>query len=165
VTPVDHLDLGLGPDDETRAVFPFEFECRYRLQALPRGVALDLLVVNRGERALPVAPGWHPYFVCTDKSRVESDVPGWDRSRLSDEAEFDFGLPLPARSRFEVPGVGGLTLEVEEGLRHLQAWSLPGKPFVCLEPFAGPANHINTKARDEIEAGGERHYTVRLTLD
>ena len=160
----DHLDLGLGADDATRAVYPYEFACHYRVQALARGVSLDLIVKNRGSAGMPIAPGWHPYFVCTDKRGVGADVAGWDPARLGDDVEFDFGLPLPRESRFDVPGVGGVRMTVSEGLRHLQVWSLPGKPFVCLEPFAGPANWINTPGRDEVPGGGERRLAVTIEL-
>jgi galactose mutarotase-like enzyme len=157
----DERTFTLAATDATRAVFPYDFVASYEIRPTPRGVALALTVRNTGEGALPLSPGWHPYFRCDDKTRVQSDVRGWDPSRLREDAEFDFGLPLPETAHFDVPGVGPIRLT--GNLHHLQVWSLPGRPFVCIEPFAGPANHINTDGRDEVAAG--RAYTYLSTIE
>jgi galactose mutarotase-like enzyme len=157
--------LSLAATEATRAVYPYEFRFAYRVTARAHGVGLGLEVHNLGDVPLPVAPGWHPYFRCADKRAITTDVAGLDPARFTDDAEFDFGLPFPGtRAGFVVPGLGDLTLAVSENLRYLQLWSQPGKPFVCLEPFAGPPGVINGTTRDEVAPEAPARYQASILL-
>src|SRR5262249_17357412 len=60
----DSLSVRLASSDATRAVYPFEFVAEQTTIALARGLHVELLVTNRGERQMPLSPGWHPYFAC-----------------------------------------------------------------------------------------------------
>ncbi|MEO6771804.1 MAG: hypothetical protein ABI467_02130 [Kofleriaceae bacterium] len=149
------LTMTLAADAETRAQFPFEFTAHHRVMIVPGGVQLELAIVA-GDRDVPVSPGWHPYFAIAraDKAAVR---PGLS----DDDHEFDFGMPAPVegRSRFAPPGIA---LEASPELRHLQMWSQPGKPFVCIEPFFGPAGTINTEQRGWVRAGQARSFWIRI---
>lgn len=165
--PVE-LTMALGPNDATRAAYPYEFLFLYRVRALPRGVLVELAVHNQGEAPIPVAPGFHPYFACPlgRKGEVGSDLPGFDPARFVEQG-FDFGLPRTgdAPVRFHLPDLGQLELTLSPALRFLQFWSLPGKPFVCLEPFFGAAGTINDPTRrDEVPPRGVRSYAVQFEL-
>jgi galactose mutarotase-like enzyme len=163
----DALRLALLPDDETRAQYPYDFEVEYGVQVLPRGLQVELVVFNRGPKPLPVSPGWHPYFHCpaARKAEVTGDVPGLrPAEQFSDAREFDFGLEAPAngRARFDLPGLGGLRLSFSPAMRHLQLWSQPGRDFVCLEPFYGPNNTVNTDRRMDVPPGQARDFWMRI---
>jgi galactose mutarotase-like enzyme len=164
----DGVRLTLAADDGTRAVYPYEFEADYDVRLLARGLQVELQMRNTGTRPLPVSPGWHPYFNCPAalKDRLSGDVPGLSADRLGNDREFDFGLLPPAsgRSRFEVPGLGTLELSFSPVMRHLQLWSLPGRDFVCIEPFFGPENTVNTERRLEVPAGEARELWMRIEL-
>ncbi len=165
--PVE-VTMALGPGDASRAAYPFEFLFVYRVRALPRGVLVELAVHNEGAESLPVAPGFHPYFPCPlgRKGEVASDLPGFDAAGFVEDG-FDFGLPRPgdAPVHVRVPDLGQVRFTLPPALRWLQFWSLPGKPFVCLEPFLGAAGAINDPAkRDEVPPGGVRGYAVRFEL-
>lgn len=161
-----HVRLGLAADDHTRAVYPYAFAAEHVVRVLPRGVQLELAIAATDDHPVPVSPGWHPYVAvaAADKALVRGDVPGFTPDRLGDDREFDFGLPAPAhgRARFDVPGLGALALEHAPEMRHLQFWSLPGKPFICLEPFFGPAGTIDTDRRAWVPAGEVRTFWMRL---
>jgi galactose mutarotase-like enzyme len=158
--------LRLAQDEDTRAQYPYEYDAHYGIHLLPRGVQVELVVTNGGARPLPVSPGWHPYFRCPAalKARVRGDVPGLDAHPMGDGVEFDFGLEAPAsgRTRFEVPGLGTLRIDFSPALRHLQFWSQPGRDFVCLEPFFGPANTVNTDRRLDVPPGQARDLWMRI---
>jgi galactose mutarotase-like enzyme len=163
----DALRLSLVQDEETRAQYPYDFDVEYGVQLLPRGLQVELVVHNRGPKPLPVSPGWHPYFRCpaARKAEVTSDVSGLrPAEQFSDAREFDFGLEAPAdgRARFDLPGLGGLRLSFSPAMRHLQLWSQPGRDFVCLEPFYGPNNTVNTDRRMDIAPGQARDFWMRI---
>lgn len=164
----DHVRLVLVQDAETRAQFPYDGEVEYGVQLLPRGLQVELTIRNAGTASLPTAPGWHPYFRCTAarKAELTADVAGVTRERLGDDRELDFGVPAPVngRARLQVPGLGSVALSFSPVMRHLQLWSLPGKDFVCLEPFLGPANAINTERRLDVPPGEARDLWMRIEL-
>jgi galactose mutarotase-like enzyme len=160
--------LALDDDAQTRAVYPHVFHAEQSLTLLPRGLLLELLVHNRGKAPMPVAPGWHPYFPCQSASRPRVRPAGVDvdPARFTPDAEFDFGVTAPAdgRSAFEVPGLGLLVISASPEMRFFQCWGLPGRDFICLEPFLGPNNAINTPARADIPAGSARVFWMKVEL-
>jgi galactose mutarotase-like enzyme len=166
---VDTLRLALEDDAETRAVYPHAFRVDYVITLLPAGIALELRIQNRGATPMPVAPGWHPYFPCPSagKPRVRPlDVPQLDAARFTPDEEFDFGVTAPAdgRATFDIPELGHLSLTFAPELRFLQCWGLPVRDFICLEPFLGPNNTINTGARLDVPPGGSRRLWMRAEL-
>jgi galactose mutarotase-like enzyme len=165
----EHLvRVALAADAETRAQYPFEFSVEQTLMIVPRGLQIELLVCNNGPKPMPVSPGWHPYFCCpaAQKGEVSGDVAGLTRDKLGNDKEFDFGLAAPqnGRASFQVPQLGRLTLSFSPRMRHLQFWSQPGKDFICLEPFTGPNNTINTEKRVDIPPGEARTFWMRIEL-
>jgi galactose mutarotase-like enzyme len=159
----------LVQDEITRAQYPYDYEADYRVTVLPRGVEVRLILRNTGARPVPVSPGWHPYFHCTAarKAEVTGDVAGFTSDKIDDEREFDFGLvpPLTGRTRFRIPEIGPLRIDFSPALRHMQFWSQPGKDFICLEPFYGPNDAINTDARLDVLPGSPEELWMRIELD
>jgi galactose mutarotase-like enzyme len=164
----DHLRLSLIEDADTRAQYPYAYQVEHSVQVLPRGLLITLLVLNIGDRPLPVSPGWHPYFCCpaARKADLRGDVPGLTPGLFRDDREFDFGLPAPAngRARFDVPGLGELCLSFSPEMRHMQFWSQPGRDFVCLEPFWGPNDTVNSDRRLDVAPGEARALWLRIEL-
>jgi galactose mutarotase-like enzyme len=164
----DFARLALVQDAETKAQYPYDYEAEYSVQLLPRGLEVELLVHNVGSRPLPISPGWHPYFRCpaAEKGRVTGDVAGLTPDKLGDDREFDFGLEAPAKGRasFDVPKLGRVRLGFSPAMRHLQFWSQPGKDFICLEPFFGPANTVNTERRLDVPPAQARDLAMRIEL-
>ena len=167
----DSLRLALDDDAETRKVYPHAFHVEQTVRLLPRGLQVELVMHNKGTTPMPIAPGWHPYFCCpsSGKPRVRPiGVDTLDPSRFTPDAEFDFGVTAPAagRASFDIPELGRLNLGFSPEMRFLQCWGLPGRDFICLEPFLGPNNAINTPARlDLAPAGGQALWmTVEVLL-
>jgi galactose mutarotase-like enzyme len=162
------LRMALESSERTRSQWRWDFRAEHTIRLSPRGASIELVVENRSQEAMPCAPGWHPYFGCPlgQKRELGVDVAGFDRASLSEDREFDFGLPLPVRGRVtcELPFVGKFLLEASPRMRHLQLWSQPGKPFVCIEPFWGPTGVIQTPERDLIPPGRAHDYYMRIEL-
>ncbi|HZV02499.1 MAG TPA: hypothetical protein VFF73_37680 [Planctomycetota bacterium] len=161
--------LALVQDAETRAQYPYDYAVDYGVRIVPRGLQVELLVHATGAKALPISPGWHPYFRCpaARKPEVRGDVAGLAADSFRDDREFDFGLTAPAtgRARFEVPGTGAIRLSFSPSMRHMQFWSQPGKDFVCLEPFWGPNDTVNTERRLDVPPGQARDLWMRIELE
>ena len=157
--------MALAADADTRAQFPYDFVAEQTVRIVPRGLQLEL-AIQAGDRPVPVSPGWHPYFCCAPaaKAAVRGDVAGFTPDQLGDDREFDFGVVAPAsgRARFTIPGLGALELAASPEMRHLQFWSQPGKPFICLEPFFGAAGTINSERRAWIPSGEARTFWMRI---
>jgi len=156
--------MTLAADAETRAQWPYEFTAHHTAMLIPHGIQLELAIVA-GDQPLPVSPGWHPYFAlaAAAKGTVRGDVAGVTPDRFGDDREFDFGVlaPVEGRSRFTLP-TGELLLDASPELRHLQFWSQPGKPFICIEPFYGSAGTINSDHRGWIPRHEARTYWMRI---
>lgn len=165
----DAVRLALLQDEDTRAQYPFDYEVEYGVHLLGRGLQVELLIRNTGAKPLPISPGWHPYFRCpaSRKGEVTGEVAGLAPGSMGDDREFDFGLaaPVDGRARFRVPGLGTLTLSFSPVLRHMQFWSQPGRDFVCLEPFYGPSDTVNTERRLEVLPGQVRDLWMRIEVD
>ena len=56
----DFLRLELAADEETRALYPFEFRLAVEFRLLPGGLENALIVTNSGGTPLPYACGLHP---------------------------------------------------------------------------------------------------------
>lgn len=163
----DAIVLRIVSDDATRAVYPWSFVVEQRVQALARGARIELTMTNRGTTPMPVAPGWHPYFACaTDaKARFHADVAGLGVGVVDDTREYDFGVSAPPRGAANLSlGATVVRLSASDALRHLQVWTLPGKPFVCVEPFWGPAGTINGPLRGEVAPGETRRVWMQAEL-
>lgn len=163
------LRMSLQPDDEIRTMYPYDFFVEQTCLVVAEGLQVEMLVLNEGKKPLPVAPGWHPYFNCTadQKNKVEAITTPEVKKRLTNDTEFDFGIVAPSdgRAKFDIPGLGLLRLSFSPQMRHLQFWSQPGKPFICLEPFTGPANIVNTEKRVEIPPGEARTFWMRIQVE
>jgi galactose mutarotase-like enzyme len=159
--------MTLAADAETRAQYPYDFTAEQTVMIVPGGLHVELQIAAGGAD-LPVSPGWHPYFcvAAVDKGAVRGDADGFTPDRIGDDKEFDFGVvaPTSGRARFEVPGLGSLQLAFSPDMRHLQFWSQPTKPFICLEPFHGPAGTVNTDRRAWVPANQARTYWMRITV-
>ena len=161
--------MELMPGETDLKAYPFVFTAEQTCTILPAGLAVALSIMNSGARTMPVSPGWHPYFSCPaeQKSKLKTSVSGVDHNQFTNEREFDFGVTAPAdgRAEFQIPQLGKLSLSFSPEMRHLQFWSQPGKDFVCLEPFTGPNDTINTDRRIDIAPGTAHTFWMTIEVE
>ena len=60
----DYVDLMLTASDETRAVYPFDFEFHVEYLLFQNGFRTRFTILNRDARPMPMCVGGHPAFVC-----------------------------------------------------------------------------------------------------
>jgi galactose mutarotase-like enzyme len=150
------VTLGLEASDETRAAYPYEFALVFRYVVGETSLRIEQRFENRGRVGMPIQPGLHPYFAVPDKAaaRVETAATvAWDnvaRARVpfrgvdlaSGEVDLhllDHGRP---GTRLVRPGAPDVVLRWSDDQRVLVLWTLPGRPFVCVEPWSAPANAL-----------------------
>lgn len=166
--------------------FPFPHRIDVRMTLAPADTLTVLTTLwPLGQQPVPIAFGWHPYFVCDRSERLELELPERLRT-MSDER----GLPTGAvehhvRERFPLGeqefdrGFCGLedgaTLVLDSDARSIrvvhdrgypcaQLFAPADAPVVSLEPTTAPT--------DALRAGGElafaaprRPFTAQFTLN
>ena len=162
----DSITMRLDLDDEIRRAYPFEFDVSQIVTALPRGARIDLDVANGGRDPLPLAPGWHPYFPCPAGRKFER-LRAWlpeVRESVPEPFECDVNVPAPAEGRLDVdlPDRGRVSLAWSDSFKTLEIWTPPQKNFVCIEPWVGPSNTINTGARVSVPPGGLLRFWMSI---
>lgn len=142
--------------EEVKAVYPHQFGATISVEAGEDGSLLySLDVENRGQDALPITPGLHPYWAIPqeDKGKITTEgVNGFDAFSVDwdnnpPDTVYDFNgktvVKFPQRQ---------ITIEdtTPSGpvVKNIVVWSqTPDKAdsnFVCFEPITGGDNAINT---------------------
>lgn len=170
------ISLQLRSSDVTRAMYPYEFTFTSKIEAGEGTLNYTLLMENKGNEPMPIAPGFHPYFSIAqeEKARLVTDGPPGFSVQDFDWVEHipDNPYPFPHSVSVTFPGRGTLHIEEvpQEGrycMRNMQVWSeAPAKPdhdFVCFEPTVGSEDALNRPAdRLTVEAGGAQVMVLRL---
>lgn len=171
------LTMQLNSSDATRPSYPYEFTFTAIIAAGEQTLTYTLMMENRSDEDMPIAPGFHPYFSVAqqDKTRLVVDsLPGFEASAIDwDTNPPDNAYPFPTSVTIQFPHTGTLTIAElpQEGtyaLRNMQVWSEPpDKPdhaFVCFEPTVGSEDALNRPAdRLTIAPHSTRQIVLQLT--
>jgi aldose 1-epimerase len=184
---VAELDAAARP--ELLALFPFPHVLR--MEVVLRDSTLEITTVLRatGDRAVPVAFGYHPYFRLPELPRPQWEVEVPVRRRmLLDERFLPTGRSEPVRIEpsplgerifddlftelepapvFALSG-GGRRLEVAfgEAYRIAVVYAPAADDVVCFEPMTAPTNPFEGGAElARVEPGRElrAHFRIRVT--
>jgi GTP pyrophosphokinase len=171
------VTLGLAASDETRALYPFDFDAAFTYTLRGNELTIAMNIRNRGATAMPFGAGFHPYFAVPrgQKGQVRFETRAtraFDNTRKEEvpyrldlsEGETDLHLldHGATRARMEWPG-GAVELAGSEEFTHWVLWTLPERDFVCLEPWTCPGDALNTGDRLlHLEPGASR--TLRLSM-
>jgi galactose mutarotase-like enzyme len=179
------FDFGARPD--LLKSFPFPHELRLRFAIEPDGLSVATTVTATGDRAVPVAFGWHPYlrlpgakrrsWVLTlpDRAHLALDERGLpDGSAREEPAEsqpiadrtLDDLYALAGPEQLALEG-GGRRLRVvyEAGYPYAQVFCPAGQEYVCLEPMTAPTNALLTGGYRQVEPGqsSTARFTIKVT--
>ncbi|NJL86728.1 MAG: aldose epimerase [Leptolyngbyaceae cyanobacterium SM1_1_3] len=155
-----HLTLTLSSNNETLQVYPFEFQVAFTYRLQGNTLTLEQHVTNGSDRPMPFSLGLHPYFLTTDKSQLQFEIPSQhyqdqDSQEVHTlEGEFDWTAEEIDIAFFDLDRQSAvvtnpeqeirLTLEWSEAYSILVFWTVKGKDYYCLEPWSGPRNALNT---------------------
>jgi len=156
--------LRLKSNQQTREVYPFDFELLFRYTLHEDLLATEQTIINHSDdHPMPFALGFHPYFWVQDKQKLEFEIPSeefqdqqtkevhpfkgsFDLER--DELDLIFQT-LSQNTATIVDRQQGtrLKLEFSHAYANLVFWTLKGKDYYCLEPWTAPRNAMNTGDR------------------
>lgn len=156
--------------------WPFSYRARQVFALSDEGLRVEVEVVNRDARAMPLSFGLHPYFPMTPQAALTTEVGGmWE----SDEDMLPSGLsPLPhdldfragrrlaevtvdacfagwrGRAVLHRPGAG-LTIEIASGPPFSQfvVYTPPHREYFCVEPQSAAPDASNLASRGVKDTG------------
>jgi galactose mutarotase-like enzyme len=155
------VTVELTSNEQTKAVYPFDFNVSFTY--VLRGNTLEIRqeYTNLSSTQMPFSSGFHPYFLCGDKSQIEVNIPSvsYEDNRTKENFAFDgkfnfdqdeidsvFGK-LSSRSTSVVDNDRKLKIAIDydDFYTYLVFWTVKGKDFYCLEPWSATRNALNTK--------------------
>ncbi|BAZ53254.1 aldose 1-epimerase [Nostoc sp. NIES-4103] len=174
------LTLVLNSNEQTKAVYPFDFQLTFTYELQGNNLEIRQQYKNLSSTALPFSNGFHPYFVTSDKTQLEFEIPSqeYQDQRTKEiypfNGNFDFNLDeidvafrqLSSKSATVIDNSCKfkLTLDYGDDYPILVFWTLKGKDFYCLEPWSAPRNSLNTDEHlTVLESGASYTTSVRLT--
>jgi galactose mutarotase-like enzyme len=155
------LTLVLKSSEQTRTVYPFDFQLTFTYQL--QGNCLKILqrYTNYSQETMPFSTGLHPYFLVGDKTQLTFDIPA---SQYQDQTSQKV-YPFTGSFDFETEEIdvafktlSANTTSIVDHRRRLKIaiayssiystlvfWTIKGKEYVCLEPWSAPRNALNTQ--------------------
>lgn len=142
------LVVSIESDEGTRRAYPYSWRLVQEVTLSPRTLLCTLHITNTDTVALPVAPGYHPYFTLPldEKSHLQIDDVAGFRAPAGPDSEIDDVLVLPRHPlRVHWPS-GELRITTSDHFGCLVVYTAPRQPYVCVEPWIAPPNSLNDPA-------------------
>lgn len=176
------LKLHLNSNEETKAVYPFDFQVIFTYQLHGNTLTVLQEFTNQSSEPMPFSVGFHPYFLTHDKSQLEIDIPSTQFQKKGSKeihpfnGSFDFNqdeidvaftkLSAKSTSVTDKDRKLKITLEYDDNFSTLVFWTVKGKDFYCLEPWSAPRNAMNTGEHLTVLNPGASHSAmIRLTAN
>jgi galactose mutarotase-like enzyme len=182
--PQDGITLTLQSNDQTRAVYPFDFELTFTYRLQGNALIIQQRYANRSPEPMPFSTGFHPYFAVSDaaseKNQLQFDIPATQLTNQIDQtqhpfsgqfdfeqAEIDVAFQQVARQEASVTHSGHrLTLSYDPIYATLVFWTIKGKDYYCLEPWSAPRNALNSgKDLTWLKPGATIETEVKLSVE
>lgn len=176
------LTLTLTSNEQTRAVYPFDFQLDFTYTLHGTRLAMHQRYTNRSADPMPFSVGFHPYFPVSDKDQLAFAIPA---TQIQDQRtqtvapfsghfdfnhdEIDVAFPHPTAQTATVTDPQRrlrLALTYSSQFSTLVFWTVKGKAFYCLEPWTAPRNALNTGHHLLVlEPGHSLETTVDLSVE
>lgn len=177
--------ITLEYDNKENEGYPFPCLVRYTFALGQHEVGCRVEVQNKGEAALPLGVGWHPYFnleadvdtlllkmpSVASLSVDERMIPTGEKDSFEDyeemsqiyDTEFDTGFQIQDEGEVvtSIHNQGtDVTLELfqtagAQGFNYVQVFTPPGRKSVAIEPMTCPTDAFNSKEALIILGKGE----------
>lgn len=169
---LDNVVFSLKANDDTKKVYPFDFELELKYRLGITSLIIEYSVYNNGSEKMPFSIGAHPAFA------LPGNFEGYSLNFEKEEKLTSYPLQenLLSQTTVAVPTTGkklnlnhklfandalvfkqlnSTSVAIEkndevllkvnfEDFPHLGIWTKPEAPFLCIEPWQGYADSINT---------------------
>jgi galactose mutarotase-like enzyme len=175
------LSITLTSNDQTRAVYPFDFTVTYTYRLQANTLTIQQRYTNHSAVTMPFSAGFHPYFRASDKSQLQFEIPATEfqtKGSLTpqpfagsfdmEQAEIDVAFRASAEesSVTDLSQPMKMTLSYAPMFTTLVFWTVKGKDFYCLEPWSAPRNAMNTgEDLTLLEPGATVETWVKLAVN
>lgn len=176
-TDAARATLAIASTPATLAAYPWSFRATLTFSLAGARLRIDARIENTSDATMPFAFGLHPYFRVADKSRAriatratrafdnvkKAIVPFFGFELTA--GEVDLHLLDHGSTESELAWGDGARLALRASTEHTRwvVWSLPGKDFVCVEPWTAPADALNTgESLIELAPGEARSLWVEM---
>ena len=176
------LTVELTDSEATREFYPYAFSARITYRLKGSTVTLEQAYHNADSKPMPFAFGFHPYFACTDVRNLQ-----WDLKAATQE-DPDTGASIPAPAQVDFPydpdqttryykgvqspmaftdtGSGHkVTVSFDEHFGNVVLWSQCELGFVCMEPWNGWPNSLNTPDHEVLNPGETLNAQCAFTME
>jgi galactose mutarotase-like enzyme len=174
------LTLVLNSNDQTRAVYPFDFQLAFTYQLKGNTLEIQQRYTNHSAEPMPFSTGLHPYFFTSDKTQLEFEIPASQyQDQITKEVhpfpgtfdlsrdEIDVAFRQLSGQSASVTDTGRrlkVTLSYSDLYSTLVFWTVKGKDYYCLEPWSAPRNALNTGEHlTQLPPGASCEASVSLT--
>ena len=175
------LTLVLNSNDQTRAVYPFDFQLAFTYQLKGNTLEIQQRYTNHSTEPMPFSTGLHPYFFTSDKTKLEFEIPASQyQDQITKEVHPFSGTFDLSRDEIDVAfrQVNGSSASVTDTGRRLKVilsysdlystlvfWTVKGKDYYCLEPWSAPRNALNTGDHlTQLAPGASYEASVTLAV-
>ncbi len=175
------LTLVLNSNDQTRAVYPFDFQLAFTYQLKGNTLEIQQRYTNHSTEPMPFSTGLHPYFFTSDKTKLEFEIPASQyQDQITKEVHPFSGTFDLSRDEIDVAfrQVNGSSASVADTGRRLKVtlsysdlystlvfWTVKGKDYYCLEPWSAPRNAFNTGDHlTQLAPGASYEASVTLAV-
>lgn len=174
------LTIVLDSNDQTRAVYPFDFQLAFTYELKDNCLELRQRYTNHSTEPMPFSTGLHPYFCTSDKTQLKFELPASEyQNQITkdvhpfagtfdfDQDELDLAFSrICARSASVTDQRRRLkiVLSYSDLYSTLVFWTVKGKDYYCLEPWSAPRNALNTGEHLTQLAPGET-YEASVKLE
>lgn len=176
------LTLVLDSNEQTRAVYPFDFQLAFTYELKDHTLELRQRYTNHSTEPMPFSSGLHPYFLASDKTQLEYEIPASEyQDQITKETQpfsgsFDLSRDeldlvfrqITERSASVTDQERGfkITLGYSDLYSTLVFWTIKGKDFYCLEPWSAPRNSLNTGEHlTELPPGDSYEASFSITVN
>jgi galactose mutarotase-like enzyme len=173
------ISLHLNSNDQTRAVYPFDFQITFTYRLVGNSLQIYQRFTNTSSEPIPFSVGLHPYFNVTDKSQLQFDIPAAQGLNQRDQTAYDFtgqfdfeadeldiaflSVNQQSASVTDMSRKLRLTLQYDPIYSTLVFWTVKGKEFYCLEPWSAPRNALNSGTNlTHLDPGQTMEVLVRF---
>lgn len=179
----DHLasiTLSLRSNQQTLAVYPFEFELHFTYQIQGNTLEIRQLYKNHSSQPMPFSTGLHPYFWVSDKSQLQFDIAAVQyQDQITQKVQpfsgsFDWkqdeidvafkSVQVNLTTVTDTRRGLKISLSYSELYSTLVFWTVKGKDYYCLEPWTAPRNALITgESLIQLPPGESLEVFVRLS--